>query len=176
MMNWILLVMAAIVAVVGAVVLGGLVSPRTRLAAREVRLRAQPDAVWQLVKSVEQTPAWCPDVPNMTVLEESAPQLLRLQLRDDNGEPTGEWTFVCSARNGGTQLSLAEVIGLRNPIQRFLRSFGSGTARVDSFLQALSTQVGEPDIVVGPITMHPSGEQARAQRNADSVGSSDSPS
>jgi hypothetical protein len=172
MMNWILLVMAAIVAVVGALVLGGLVSPRTRLVSREVRLRAPLDTVWRLLCTVEETPAWCPELPNMTVVQEEPRQLRRLQLLDDAGEPVGEWTLVSSARDGGTQLSVAEVVVLRNPIQRFLRSFGSGTARVDGFLRALATQVGEPDVMIGVITMHPSAERARAQREADAAGAS----
>jgi hypothetical protein len=167
MMNWILLVMAAVVAVIGALVLGGLVSPRTRLVSREVRLRAPLETVWPLLCTVEQTPPWCPALPNMTLLEETPPQLRRLRLLDDIGTPTGEWTLVSSARDGGTQLSLAEVVGLRNPIVRFLRSFGSGTARVDDFLRALATQVGEPDAVIGGITIHPSGEQARAEREGE---------
>ncbi|MFN9205350.1 MAG: hypothetical protein ACK6DP_20100 [Gemmatimonas sp.] len=172
MMNWILLVMAAVVAVVGALVLGGLVSPRARLASREVRLRASLDAVWPLLCMVEQTPAWCPDLPNMTLLEEAPPQLRRLRLLDDAGDAIGEWTLVSSVRDGGTQLSVAEVVVLRNPVQRFVRSFGSGTARVDGFLRALATQVGEPDVAIGGITMHPSGEQARAQREATASDSS----
>lgn len=170
MMNWILLVMAAIVAVLGALILGGLVSPRTRMAAREVRLRASLDRVWALVEQVEQTPAWCPDLPPMTVLETVAPQLMRLRVLNDDGAALGEWTLVTSARDGGTQLSVAEVIALPNPIQRFVRSFGNDTRRVDGFLRALAAQVGEGEVTPGPITMHPSGEEAVAQRLAGSDG------
>jgi hypothetical protein len=166
MMNWILLVMAAIVSVVVALILGGLATSRTRSAAREVRLRAPLDNVWLLVRMVSETPAWCPDLPSMTVLEETRPRLLKTQLLDDTGTPVGHWLVAMSERDGGTQLTVAEMVDVPNPIVRFFRSFGDDARRVDGFLRALGQQLGEPDVVVGPVTLHPSAEHIAARRTA----------
>lgn len=158
MMNWILVIMGAIVAIVLALIVGGLAAARTRLVAREIQLRAPLDAVWPLVKAAEQTPSWCPELPNMTMTSETPPRLVQLQLLDDSGDPFGEWTVTLSTRAGGTQLSIAETSEVRNPITRFIgsfSSFGFDTQRVDGFLLALAGQLGEADIVVGPGTSHP---------------------
>jgi hypothetical protein len=155
-MNWILLVMAAIASVVLALILGGLASTRTRSAAREVRLRAAITDVWALVRTINDTPAWCPDLPPMTVLEETRPRLLKTAVLDDTGAPVGTWLVAMSERDEGTQLSIAESVDVANPVQRFLRSFGNEAQRLDEFLRALGAQLGEPDVDVGPVSRHPS--------------------
>jgi hypothetical protein len=152
MMNWILLVMAAIASVVVALILGGLATARTHRAARDVHFRAHVDAVWQLVRTIDETPAWCPDLPAMLVLEERAPQALTTQLLDDTGTPIGTWTLALHERDGGTQLSVAEEVDVRNPIQRFLRSFGAHSQRIDGFVGALGRQLGEPVDVANTAT------------------------
>ena len=154
MMNWILVIMAGVVAVVLALIVGGLASQRTRLVAREVRLRASLETVWPLLTQVEQTPAWCAQLPNMQLLSESAPRLRRLQLLNDDGVAFGEWTIAASPRDGGTQLSVAETCELHNVIARFFNSFSIDSSRVDGFLRALAAQVGETDVTIGGVSMH----------------------
>lgn len=144
MMNWILLVMAAIVAVVLALILGGLASSRTHRASRDVTLRAPIDAVWRLARLVDETPAWCPQLPAMTVTEERAPHGLSTQLLDDTGEPMGTWSLSLREHDGGTRLSIEELLDVRNPVQRFFRSFGEDTRQIDGFVRALRGQLGEP--------------------------------
>lgn len=154
MMNWILVIMAGVVAVVLALIVGGLASQRTRLVSREVRLHAPLETVWPLLTQVEQTPAWCPQLPNMQLLSESAPRLRRLQLLNDDGAVFGEWTIAASPRDGGTQLSVTETCELHNVIARFFNSFSMDTSRVDGFLRALAAQVGETDVTIGGVSMH----------------------
>ncbi|AMW06056.1 hypothetical protein [Gemmatimonas phototrophica] len=144
MMNWILLVMAAIASVVVALILGGLATARTHRATRDLYFRAPIDAVWTLVRTIDETPAWCASLPAMTVLQEHAPHALTTQLLDDTGTPMGTWTLTLLAQKGGTQLSAAEEVDVRNPIQRFLRSFGAHSQRLDGFVEALGRQLGEP--------------------------------
>ncbi|MFY7922949.1 MAG: hypothetical protein ACOVSI_11085 [Gemmatimonas sp.] len=154
MMNWILVIMAGVVAVVLALVVGGLASQRTRLVAREVRLRAPLETVWPLLTQVEQTPAWCAHLPNMQLLMESAPRLRRLQLLDDDGVAFGEWIMAAAAHDGGTQLSVTETCELHNVIARFFNAFSIDSSRVDDFLRALALQVGETDVTIGSVSVH----------------------
>jgi hypothetical protein len=144
--------MAAIASVVVALILGGLATARTHRATRDVYFRARIETVWTLVRTIDETPAWCPDLPAMTVLQERAPQGLTTQLLDDTGTPMGTWTLALHEQEGGTQLSVAEEVDVRNPILRFLRSFGAHSHRLDGFVEALGRQLGEPVNVANTAT------------------------
>ena len=57
-MYWILFVMAAIAAVVIALVVGGLATPRAHAVARTTCVPAAPDAVWVSMRDLAQHGAW----------------------------------------------------------------------------------------------------------------------
>lgn len=68
MMNWILLLMGLVVAVVVALMLGGLMAPKQRRVVRGIRLPIRPDEAWPVVRQVDGPPRWCASLPNMRVV------------------------------------------------------------------------------------------------------------
>jgi hypothetical protein len=77
-----------------------------------------------------------------------------VQLRNDDGVAFGEWIIAASPRDGGTQLSVAETCELHNVIARFFNSFSIDSSRVDGFLRALASEVGETAVTIGGVSMH----------------------
>lgn len=144
MMNWILLVMGAVAAVVVAMIVGGLLSPRIRTATRTLTCEATPDAVYHLLREADGPPRWCPALPTMDVQVADAPRHLRLALRDDDGAPLGTWDITVHGHEAHTVVTLTETVAVNNPVLRFLRSFGGTGERPQRFLEAVARELGCP--------------------------------
>lgn len=142
MMNWILLVMAAVAAVVVAMIVGGLLSPRVRVAVASWQCEgASSDDVFRLVREADGPPRWCPDLPTMVVEAEQPPEQLRLALRDDDGAPLGSWDVQVAAADGGAEVTITETVAVPNPIRRFLLAFGGHGERPRRFLAAAAAEL-----------------------------------
>lgn len=145
-MTWILVIMWGLVAVIAAIFVGGLMAPATRTATRAITVRATRDATWTLLRAVDTTPAWCVTFPRMEVCHEVARTTLGLDLVDDTGTKTGAWELsLADGSAGTTRVTLSETATVKNPIQRFFRSFRSPARRVDAFLMAAAAQLGDED-------------------------------
>lgn len=142
MMNWILLVMGGIVAVVLAMLLGGAMAPRTRTATRTLRTSRRADEVFAYLRQADGPPRWCADLPAMRVREAEPPHRLDLTLLDDDGQPIGEWQVSVREEEGGTVATIAETVRVDNLLLRFLASLGSDGARPQRFLDAAAAQLG----------------------------------
>lgn len=155
MMNWILLIMGTIVAVVAALILGGLMAPRRHRVVRGIRLPVAPDAAWPLVRQVDGPPLWCASLPNMRVQDEKEFVQLRLDVLDDDDIVVGEWQLALLPldaagripQDGATDaeatlLVLAEQTDIGNPVVRLVRSVGQHSDRADRFLEAVAQQLG----------------------------------
>ena len=68
-MYWILFVMGTVVAVVVAVLVGGLVTPRGHSATRVLSLKASPEVVWTRVREVAQYAQWRAGVRESVIVD-----------------------------------------------------------------------------------------------------------
>ncbi len=144
-MYWILVVMGGIVAVVGALLVGGLLSSPSYRVSRTLLLRTTPvERVWALVRTVDAYHAWHANAPYVEWVAEQPLTALSLALRGDDMALRGSWTWSLSPVERGSSVTLVEAGHSGNLIVRFVRTqfFGFG-AGVDDILQALATACGE---------------------------------
>lgn len=156
MMNWILLVMGGIAAIVIAMLLGGAMAPRTRISSRSLKTDRRADAVFALLRQADGPPRWCADLPNMRCTNEQPPREATFVLLDDDGQDIGRWHVsvetLTNAARSYTQATITESITVNNLLLRFLRSLGGNGARPQRYLEAVAAQLGEsPDIHTEPL-------------------------
>jgi len=166
-MYWILFVMGAIVAVVLAVLVGGLVTPRTHVASRAITLRATPELVWSTVRDVARYGDWRNELEDASVVDTEQPQLrwretstrgsvtfgvtvdepphrLAARILDDDLPYSGEWTWQVDAAGENTHVTITERGDVGNPIFRFIGAHLIGYTRsIDTYLKALAHHVGD---------------------------------
>lgn len=144
MMNWILLVMATIAAVVVAMLLGGAMAPRTRRSMRSLIAARPPADVYARVREADGPPRWCAELPTMRLSDEQAPSALSFTLLDDDGAEMGRWhvtVAVVSDMDDRTCVTITEVVTVNNLLLRFLSSLGGHGARPQRFLEAVARQL-----------------------------------
>lgn len=147
MMNWILLVMATIAAVMVAMLLGGAMAPRTRRSVRSLNAARHVHDVYACVREADGPPRWCADLPTMHVADMQAPDSLTFTLIDDDGADMGQWDVTVAAVRGGderTCVTITETVTVHNLLLRFLRSLGGNGARPQRFLEAVARQLDVP--------------------------------
>lgn len=151
MMNWILLVMATVAAVVLSMLIGGLLAPRERVATKSLMCDAQPERVYALLREADGPPRWCASLPTMRVQSEAPPHRATFALFDDDGGDLGTWHLTVQRDGDHTVATIREQVAVPNPILRFLRSFGGNGARAHAFLEAVAGELGVvPRISDGP--------------------------
>ena len=166
-MYWILLVMALVVSLVAAALVGGLVTPRKHIVGRTIALRAAPEKVWALVRTVKAYPDWREEIMSveeaagndprpawteigrqkslsyMAIVDEP-PQRFTARIMDDDLGYAGEWHYVISPTADGTRLTITEHGEVGNPIFRFVRAHLFGyTGSIDAFLGDVALELGE---------------------------------
>ncbi|MEO7996636.1 MAG: SRPBCC family protein [Gemmatimonadaceae bacterium] len=165
-MLWILTVMALIVSVVLAVLVGGFATPRKHTAARMITLRATPDAVWALVRDVKEYSNWRDDIQSVELSAgndprpvwteigrtksisyraeiDEPPTRFSARIMDDDLGYSGEWQYVLSPLDGGTRVTITEVGEVSNPVFRFFGNFLGHTSAIDAFLSDLAAELRE---------------------------------
>ena len=166
-MYWILLVMGALVAVVAALIAGGLTTPRAHVVARTVVLRAPLELVWTTIRAVDGYASWRPELTEsvastgddgeewrestrtrsmrLGVVRDEPPHRFAMRILDDDLPVTGEWEWVLESTDGGTRVTLAERGEIGNPIVRFTTAHMRGyTKNIDGMLMALAAKLGDP--------------------------------
>lgn len=165
-MYWILFVMALIVSLVLAVLVGGAVTPRKHTAVRTIALRADPATVWKLVRTVTNYPNWRDDVRSVELMAGNDPRpawtevglTKSVSYRADLDEPptrftarildkdlgySGEWQYVISPIEGGTRVTITEQGEVSNPVFRFFGNFIGYTKTIDAYLSNLALALNE---------------------------------
>ena len=159
--------MALLVSTVVAILVGGMATPRHHVASRTILLRAAPESVWQLVRTVTDYPDWRDDIQSVTSAGDSDGQLrwtevgrqqsvsyratvdeppnrFASQITDDDLGYSGEWQYVITATESGTRLTITETGQVGNPVFRFFGTHFVGFTRgIDAFLRDLAVQLGE---------------------------------
>ena len=166
-MYWILFVMGALVAVVAALVMGGLATPRRHTVSRTIVLKAPLDLVWRTVRDVGAYREWRPQLTESVassgddgpewrestrrgsirfgVTADEPPHRFGSRILDDDLPFTGEWEWRLEPAGGATRVTITERGEIGNPIFRFIATHMRGhTATIDAYLAALATRVGDP--------------------------------
>ena len=149
-MYWILFVMAAIAAVVIALVIGGLATPREHVVARTMVVPVTPDALWSAVRDSVQRGSM-----SFTVRTEDAPRLMVADRLDDNMQPAGTWTWSMEADGSTTRITITQRGSVENPISRFISTYAGHARPIDRYLRELAGQLGVHDTAIADATATP---------------------
>lgn len=158
-MYWILLVMGLLVAIVAAVLVGGLVTPRRHTVSRSIVVPTDTQDVWNIIRDIARYPAWRDDMidaelvagygglawreisssgtVSYAVVEEDAPTRMTAKTLDEDAPFSGVWSWTLEKLETGTRVTLAQMGEVGNPLIRFVRSIRGYHRDIDAYLQAL---------------------------------------
>jgi uncharacterized protein YndB with AHSA1/START domain len=166
-MKWFWIALAVLAGVVVLVAVVGALLPTAHAAARSIRLRQSPAAVFAALTDVDAYPEWRKGLQSVTplpardgkrcyrevssfgpmdILVETAEPPRRLVTRIvTEGSPFGgTWTFRLESSGAGTELTITENGEIYNVFFRALARFVFGyTGTMDGYLQSLATRFGE---------------------------------
>ncbi len=135
-MLWILFIMAAMVAVVVAIIVGGLVTPRDYVVTRTLRLHASAEAVWATIRDVDHTD-WRDDLDDAH------------DDGHDDASARSEWSWDITPDGDGILVAMTERGRIGNPLVRFFAAHVTGhTKRIDGYLHALARRHGESAVTI----------------------------
>jgi hypothetical protein len=159
--------------VAGIALLGGVIAligsqlPKGHTASRSILLRQSPENVYAVVRDFGSAPSWRSDVKRIEVqLQASGPlhfreegsngtvnyelaedvpnQRMVTRILDTDLGYSGKWTYLFSAENGGTRVTITEDGEVSNVIFRFMSRYIFGqTATLDGYLTSLAKRFGE---------------------------------
>jgi hypothetical protein len=165
-MYWILFVMGAIAAVVVALLVGGLVTPRDHVVARSIILPTAPDTVWHTIRDFARYADWRDELEGVALVDPEQPQprwretstrgsvtfgvtldepprRLAARILDDDLPFTGEWTWQVTPDGDGARITITERGSVGNPLFRFIAAHFLGHTRsLDGYLGALARRHG----------------------------------
>lgn len=151
-------------------VLGGVgaLLPREHVAMKVVELPAPPAKVYAAIRDVERAPSWRSGVKTVEILpaqgerqryrevgdegpitfeilQDVPEQRLVVQIADIHLSFGGRWVFqLAPGAGGGTQLSLAEVGDIPNPLIRFFAHYFFGFhGSIEQYLSDLQAHLGK---------------------------------
>jgi hypothetical protein len=164
-MKWLLIAVAVLAAIVGAVALIGAMLPKSHLASRSSRFPQPPQAIWDVITG---PPDWRPDIRASEKLEpregrrtwreidkhgqaiiyqsveETPPRRLVTRIADPKLPFGGTWTQEINPDPNGSVLTITEAGEIYNPIFRFMARFVFGySGSIDGYLKALHAKFGE---------------------------------
>ena len=156
-MYWILFVMAAMAAIVIAIIIGGLATPREHVVARSMVAPVAHDALWTAVRdSIEHGST------SFTVRNEERPFHLVADRLDDNLQPNGTWTWHLQPEGAGTRLTMTERASVENPVARFIAIYAGYTQQLDRYLHEVAGQLGLQELAIkdAPVSTEPSPQKS----------------
>lgn len=171
-MLWILFVMGTIVAIVLAIIVGGLATPREHTVARSIVLPVSMDRVWQTIHDVGNYNAWRHELEDAEIVDTNQPQLrwretstrgsvtfgvtadeppqrFAARILDEDLPFSGEWTWRLDTDGSTTRVSITERGAVGNPLFRFFAAHVMGyTKSLDGYLSALAAHLGSPNVTI----------------------------
>lgn len=166
-MKWLRIVVGGLVGLIALLALLGLVLSREHWAASRIQLSQTPETVWPVVRDIEGTKAWWPEIKDVKrvespegkeiweetlsdgtigieVVASEPPDILRTLIVLPKDAPFGgTWTYVVRAADGGTGVTIFEHGWVSNPIFRSISRLMGHHGTMDSYLTALSRKFGE---------------------------------
>ena len=161
-------VVVGIALLVGIVASVGALLPNAHVASRSVLPHMPPAKVYSVARDFGAMPKWRSDLKsvdlepqpdgrlhfresgkqgtvNFELLEDVPAERMVTRILDKDLGYSGKWTYVFSAENGATRLTITEDGEVSNVFFRFMSRYVFGhTATLDSYLTALTKQLGEP--------------------------------
>jgi hypothetical protein len=165
-MKWVILAVAALVALGVLVALVGAMLPRDHVAARRARLPRPPAEIYAVIRDVARAPEWRTDVKRVEplepvagrarfrevsgqgavtfeVMEEAVPSRLVTRIADAELPFGGSWTFELQPSGDGTLLIITERGFVKNVVFRALARYVFTHHRtLEQYLRALGRRFG----------------------------------
>ncbi len=166
-MKWILILVIALVGVVVAAWLIGLLLPKGHTAARTLRLKQRPEAVWSVIADPQSAPSWRLNVAKverladqnghpvwretykngetlpLEIVESVPPKRLVGRIADPKLPFGGTWTYEITPAEGGCTVTITERGEVYNPIFRLVSRFMNQAATIEEYLSHLAREFGE---------------------------------
>jgi hypothetical protein len=164
-MRIVLIVVAGIVLIAGAVVGIGAMLPKRHVVSRSATYRATPEKLFSLIVGPQN---WRPDVLRWENVADAGGRVLTRETMREGGTITyellervpatsvkrriatenlpysGTWTYSLQSKEGVTTVRITEDGEIYNPIFRFVSRFVLGQTRtMDAYLSALGEATGE---------------------------------
>lgn len=160
-------VVAGIVLLAGIVALIGSRLPKNHRASRSIFLHQPPQQVYAAVRDFGSAPVWRSDVKrievearpgqpvrfreeskhgkiNFELADDVPPQRMVTRILDTDLGYSGKWTYLFTAENGGTRVTITEDGEVSNVLFRFMARYVFGyTATLDGYLDSLAKRFGE---------------------------------
>ena len=144
-MKWILIVLAAMVAVVALAALIGATLPRNHIASRSVALRRTPAEIWPVVMQATASSG----VP-IDVIESDPPRRQVTRVKETEKMFGGTWTITITPTPTGGTLTITEDGWVGNPIFRFVSRYVMGHhATMDGMLRQVAKTLNEEAVLSG---------------------------
>jgi hypothetical protein len=167
---------ATLVALIVAMGIFGMLTPRQHHVMRVASYAQAPDSLWAVIADMEHSPSWRTDILSvkrlpdrhghavwlqvtkegswpLEIAEESPPNRLVVVVADSSVGFGGTWTYDLSPTGSGTRLSIAEDGFISNPYFRVMARYMFGlSSGIDAYLVALGHRFGEtvkPAQVIG---------------------------
>lgn len=163
-MKWLLIGVGGLVALVGIVLIIGLLRPASHVASHSAVLAAPPGQVWAQIADVQRTPEWVPEITKVerlpdrdghpsyresfggfeatTVVRVSDPPRRLVKEILPGGAFHGSWTWELAPEGTGTRLTITERGTVENPFIRGMMAFHDNTKSARDYTAALARRLG----------------------------------
>jgi len=141
-MQRVLRILAALIAAIGLIALGGSFLPVNHEASRSAEFNEPPETVYALFSDLKNYSTWWPENEvEVEVVESIPPQRIVTRIVGETAFG-GTWTMEIVPTPGGSRLTITERGEIYNPIFRTLARFVFGhTSTMDSCLKAAAEKL-----------------------------------
>ena len=168
-MQWILMIVGGLVALIILLVLVGFLLPRTHRATSTIQIAKPPAEVWAAVRDLGKVPEFWPDIRTsvrqpdrdghevwlqtmkngfalpLVVEEDQPPSRMVTRIAIEGKAPFGgSWIYEVGESGGGTMVTLTEDGFVNNPFFRVISKMMGYHSTLDGYLKALARRFGEP--------------------------------
>ena len=158
---------ACVAVLAGFIAMIGSRLPKAHSASRSLFVHQTPEQVYAVVRDFGSAPSWRTDVKridletrsdgrvhfreegkngtvNYELAEDVPSQRMVTRIMDTDLGYSGKWTYVLTAVNGGTRVTITEDGEVSNVLFRFMSRYIFGlTATLDGYLKSLAKRLGE---------------------------------
>ena len=166
-MKWILIVVIAVIALLAAAWVIGLLLPKGHTAARTLHLKQPPEVVWGVISDAQAMPSWRLNVAKverladqnghpvwretykngqalpLEMVEALPPKRLVGRIADPELPFGGTWTYEITPAKDGSAITITERGEVYNPIFRLVSRFMNQAATIETYLTYLARKFGE---------------------------------
>jgi len=167
-MQWILLIIGGLIALVLLLVVIGLFLPRSHRATSALQISKSPAEVWAAIRDLGRVPEFWPEIKTavrqpdrdghevwlqtmkngfalpLVIEEDRPPTRLVTRIAIEGKAPFGgSWIYEVAESGGGTRVTLTEDGFVDNPLFRVISKLMGYHTTLDGYLKALARRFGE---------------------------------